>query len=200
MLRAWLKRMARGALIDPGEPTTSEGWDRYAREFNRRRGGHLGDEWNLPAALGVDLEPAEIVPYVMREIVEPFLGACDTMLEIGPGGGRWTAILLPRCRRLLAADTSATMLAMLRERFAGDERIEYVQLGGRDLGPVPEASVDAVFSFDVFVHLPQWDVFAYLREIHRVLRPGGDPPPRQRVLGPRLGELPRRDPLHGEPS
>jgi SAM-dependent methyltransferase len=65
------------------------------------------------------------------------------------------------------------MLAMLRERFAGDERLVCVALDGTGLGPVAAASVDAVFSFDVFVHLPPWDVFNYLGETRRVLRPGG---------------------------
>ena len=30
-----------------------------------------------------------------------------------------------------------------------------------------------MFSYDVFVHLAAWDTFNYLREIRRVLRPGG---------------------------
>ena len=52
-------------------------------------------------------------------------------------------------------------------------RLDCVELGGCGLGPVGDASADAVFSFDVFVHLPRRDTFNYLSEIRRVLRPGG---------------------------
>jgi len=169
MLRAWLKRLAGDG--DPNALTTSRGWERYAREH--AGGAPLGDEWNRPEAIGIDVAPDEIVPHLDREVFAPFLGTCETIVEIGPGGGRWTAILLPKCRRLIAADTSASMLAMLRRRFAGDARLVCVELDGLGLAPIADASADAVFSFDVFVHLPQWDVFNYLREIRRVLRPGG---------------------------
>jgi SAM-dependent methyltransferase len=169
VIRRWLRRLAGGG--DPNALTTSRGWERYAR---RHAGpAPLGDEWNLPEALGIDVAPDQIVPYLDRELFGPFLGTCDTIVEIGPGGGRWTAVRLPRCRRLVAADTSSAMLALLRRRFAGDARLECVALDGQGLAPVAAASADAVFSFDVFVHLPHWDAFNYLCEIRRVLRPGG---------------------------
>jgi cyclopropane fatty-acyl-phospholipid synthase-like methyltransferase len=38
---------------------------------------------------------------------------------------------------------------------------------------IAEASVDLVFTFDVFVHLEPEGIGAYLHEIERVLRPGG---------------------------
>lgn len=103
----------------------------------------------------------------------PFLGACDVILEIGPGAGRFTEVLLPRCNRLLAVDTSKTMLELLRERFPDDQRIEYHHSRGRGFEGVPNASVDAAFSYGVFVHLQHWDIFNYLLELSRVLRPGG---------------------------
>jgi ubiquinone/menaquinone biosynthesis C-methylase UbiE len=95
------------------------------------------------------------------------------LLEIGPGGGRFTEVLLPKCRQLIAIDTSKTMLDLLRRRFANEERIDYRESDGRGFAGVPDASVDAVFSYGVFVHLQHWDIFNYLVEINRVLRPGG---------------------------
>jgi SAM-dependent methyltransferase len=38
---------------------------------------------------------------------------------------------------------------------------------------VADASIDAVWSFDVFVHVAPLDQAGYLTEIARVLRPGG---------------------------
>ncbi|MDP9416565.1 MAG: class I SAM-dependent methyltransferase [Actinomycetota bacterium] len=95
------------------------------------------------------------------------------MLEIGPGGGRFTEILLPKCQKLVVVDTSPTMLESLRRRFEGEDRLE-IQLGdGRGLSQVSDESVDAAFSYDVFVHLQHWDIYNYLTELHRVLKPGG---------------------------
>ena len=38
---------------------------------------------------------------------------------------------------------------------------------------VPDASVDVVWSFDVFVHFAPLDTAGYMAEVARVLRPGG---------------------------
>jgi ubiquinone/menaquinone biosynthesis C-methylase UbiE len=150
----------------------AEGWETYARRH--RESERLGEEWNEPEAIGIDVAtPEEILPYLDRVVFSPFLGTCDVLLEIGPGGGRFTEILLPKCRRLIAVDTSETMLQLLQERFRGDERLEY-QLGdGHGLGGVASESVDAAFSYGVFVHLQHWDIFKYLTELERVLKPGG---------------------------
>jgi len=168
-MRGWLRRLAGDD--DPNALTTSRGWERYAQEHAGP--APLGDEWSDPAAIGMDVAADEMVAALDRDLFAPFLGTCDTIVELGPGGGRFTAVLLPTCRRLIAADTSETMLAMLRRRFAGDARLECIPLDGQGLGPIADASADAVFAFDVFVHLPHWDAFNYLREIRRVLRPGG---------------------------
>jgi ubiquinone/menaquinone biosynthesis C-methylase UbiE len=96
------------------------------------------------------------------------------MLEIGPGGGRFTEILLPKCDHLIAADTSPTMLDILRERFpSAGEKLQCMLLDGKGLSAVDDASVDAAFSYGVFVHLQHWDIFNYLCEFARVLKPGG---------------------------
>lgn len=168
--RHWL-RPAR-ETTSPKAATVAEGWDRYAR---RRRGEkRLGDEWNDPKEIGIDVEsPEEILPYLDRAVFSPFLGTTDVLLEIGPGGGRFTELLLPKCRRLIAVDTSSTMLELLRERFGADAPIEYRLGDGLGLGGVADSSVDAAFSYGVFVHLQHWDTYNYLRELHRVLKPGG---------------------------
>jgi SAM-dependent methyltransferase len=167
-----LHRARKAASAKPQPPTVAEGWDAYARGHRERE--RLGEEWNEPEVIGIDVAtPEEILPYLDRVVFAPFLGTCDILLEIGPGGGRFTEILLPKCRRLIAVDTSETMLELLRERFRGDERLEYHLGDGRGLGDVASASVDASFSYGVFVHLQHWDIFNYLTELERVLKPGG---------------------------
>jgi SAM-dependent methyltransferase len=167
----FLARAGPDALV--GDPTVAEGWERYARGHKGEAGKHLGDEWNSAEKLGVTVPAGEIPPYLDRQLFGPFLGEPEVILEIGAGGGRFTDVLMPRCRRLIATDTSPTMLEHLRRRFGHDGKLEVQLLDGRGLGATPDASVDAVFSYGVFVHLQHWDIFNYVRETARVLRPGG---------------------------
>jgi cyclopropane fatty-acyl-phospholipid synthase-like methyltransferase len=44
---------------------------------------------------------------------------------------------------------------------------------GASLSAVASSSVDAVWSFDVFVHIATREIRSYVAEIGRVLRPGG---------------------------
>ena len=150
--------------------TVAEGWEKYAKNFGT---GPLGDEWNRPYIEGLDMGPERFVAYLDETVFGPFLGDVGTLLEIGPGGGRFTEILLPRCDRLIAADTSRAMLDRIRQRFRGSNKIRFVHLDGKGLGEIGDSSTDAVFCYGVFVHLQHWDIYNYLAEIHRVLRPGG---------------------------
>lgn len=152
--------------------TVAEGWEHYARKRRAEQG--VGDVWSDPKKIGLDVaSPAEVVPYLDREVFTPFFGTCDVMLEIGPGGGRFTEVLLPKCRRLIAVDTSETMLDLLRRRFGEQASIDFHLSDGRGLTGVADGSVDAAFSYGVFVHLQHWDIYHYLAELQRVLKPGG---------------------------
>ena len=151
-------------------PTTVEGWEEYAKVHLAFGSGHLGDEWNDAAEIGIDCADGEIVGFLDDTLFGPFLGTVDVLLEIGPGGGRFTEVLLRRCRRLIALDTSPTMLELLRRRFRGTH-LEPLRFDGRRID-LPDGSVDAAFSYDVLVHLNHWEIFNLLRELRRVGRPG----------------------------
>lgn len=161
------------ALAAHRDNTVAEGWERIARHYTGDT-RQLGDAWHAPEVVGSDVPPSEFVWHLNETIFAPFLDSPGVLLEIGPGGGRFTEVLLPQCRELIAADTSRTMLRILRSRFEGGERQPRVlHLDGRGLMTLASESVDAVFSYDVFVHLEHWDFFRYLLEIRRVLRADG---------------------------
>jgi ubiquinone/menaquinone biosynthesis C-methylase UbiE len=70
-------------------------------------------------------------------------------------------------------DVSERALELTRERLGPNGDTEYVRSSGSTLPGVPDGSVDAIWSFDVFVHIAPRDVAGYLGEVARVLRPGG---------------------------
>ncbi len=130
------------------------GWDWSTR----------GEEWNA----SIEWKHALIEDVLMR-----WIPAGVAVLEIGPGAGRWTEVLASRAARLILVDVSERPLELCRQRFADASNITYVLSSGTDLPTVPDGSVDAIWSFDVFVHIAPRDQAAYLSEIARVLAPGG---------------------------
>jgi ubiquinone/menaquinone biosynthesis C-methylase UbiE len=123
-----------------------------------------GEEWTLST---------EWKQALIDDVLLARISAGGVVLEIGPGAARWSAALHPRARRLILVDVSDRPLALCRERFAAAENIEYVLSSGNDLPGVADSSVDAIWSFDVFVHIAPMDQAGYLSEIARVLAPGG---------------------------
>ena len=110
---------------------------------------------------------------LIDEVLLPNLGIGQDLIEIGPGAGRWTAVLQSRARTLTLVDISPACLDICRQQFVGAANMRYVLSSGSNLVGVPDESIDFIWSFDVFVHISPVDTEGYLREFRRVLRPGG---------------------------
>ena len=89
------------------------------------------------------------------------------ILEIGTGTGGMLRTLLDRGYRARGVELNPDLIAESR-RWYGDLPIQ--QVSSVEL-PFPPESFDIVLSFDVLEHIRDSD--AHLREVHRVLRPGG---------------------------
>jgi SAM-dependent methyltransferase len=96
----------------------------------------------------------------------------DDPLELGPGPGRTTELLLDRASRLTALEIDPAAAARLRDRL-GDSRLTVVE-GDATAMPFPTGRFSAVVALTMLHHLPtpaaQDRLFA---EVARVLRPGG---------------------------
>lgn len=90
-----------------------------------------------------------------------------TILDVGGGTGQVGDALRTECARYVVADQSPGMLAQTRSRRPW---IHAVKASGERL-PVRTASVDRVVMVDALHHVR--DQAACLREVARVLRPGG---------------------------
>jgi SAM-dependent methyltransferase len=123
-----------------------------------------GEEWN-----GSDASKMSVVSCVLR----PLVPSNSRIVEIGPGGGRWTEYLLERAKNYIGIDISSTCVAHCEKRFAHDSHARFDVGSGRDLRGVENASVDVIWSVDVFVHINLAEAESYAREFVRVLVPGG---------------------------
>jgi ubiquinone/menaquinone biosynthesis C-methylase UbiE len=141
------------------------------REANRAMWGWHdwskgGDEWSNESF--PDWKKS-FIDNVMR----PFIGDQDTVLEIGPGSGRWSEHLVARSGRTILVDVTPECIDLCRKRFGTGGKVEYYVNDGRSLADIPSGSIDKIWSFDVFVHILAIDIDAYIGEAARVLVPGG---------------------------
>jgi ubiquinone/menaquinone biosynthesis C-methylase UbiE len=97
----------------------------------------------------------------------------DTILEVAPGYGRWTAFLKNFCKRLIIVDLSESCISRCRERFADCSHVSYFVNDGKSLEMVTDSSVDFIFSFDSLVHAEDAVLKAYAAEFAKKLRPNG---------------------------
>jgi SAM-dependent methyltransferase len=102
------------------------------------------------------------------------LRASDDVVEIGCGVGRITRVLAARAESVRALDVSGRMIELARQHNGELVNVEWIHGDGASLTGVETESADVCFSHVVFQHIPDPAItLAYVREIGRVLRPGG---------------------------
>jgi ubiquinone/menaquinone biosynthesis C-methylase UbiE len=131
-----------------------------------------GDEWSGMAAYCGQPYP-EWKAALVDTFLLPDLTATSDVLEVAPGHGRWSSMLVGTVRSLTLVDLSQSCIDACRERFADASNVTYIVNDGTSLFGVADESIDFVWSFDSFVHMERDVIASYLREFARVLRPGG---------------------------
>ena len=97
----------------------------------------------------------------------------DRVFELGCGVGRIGRELAGEVAAWHGLDISENMLEVARDRLAGRGEVHLHALHGPRLDALPDASLDKGYSVAVFIHMDKEDMVLYLREVARVLRPGG---------------------------
>lgn len=96
-----------------------------------------------------------------------------TMVEIGCGVGRMTRMLAALFGTVIAVDVSAEMIAKAETKLSNLPNVLWIVNDGQSLASVATCSVDFVFSFIVFQHIPSKSIIqGYFRDAYRVLKPG----------------------------
>lgn len=102
-----------------------------------------------------------------QAVLAHFAGPRRRILDVGGGYGR-LAGPLSRHHDVVLCDVSREMLDEARGRWPG---LELVEADAREL-PFADGEFDAALAIDLFPHLPKLE--EGLRELVRVVRPGGD--------------------------
>lgn len=139
------------SILDERRSRSAAFFATAAGEWDRMRGELLGRRLDLLALLGL-------------------LDERWSVADLGCGTGQVSAALAPFVREVLAIDASAAMLAAARERLAVHQNVQ-LRSGELEALPIPDLYCDAAILFLVLHYLP--DPLAALREVVRILKPGG---------------------------
>ncbi len=116
-----------------------------------------------------ETEPGIVAIHRKRyEFAAPLCDGKD-VLDAGCGVGYGAEVLATRARRVVGVDLDAEAIAYARRRY-GAPNVEFVQ-GDLLALELPDGDFDVVCSFETIEHVPDHE--RYLREVRRVLRPGG---------------------------
>ena len=126
-------------------------------------------------AIASDASPNTMI---FRPYVDRMLGLYDrpTLLEAGCGLGQWLYYALEKSDgRVIGLDLTEETLKRVRasktlEGF--EDRVDFV-VGDMRRMPIPNESVDLIFSFGVIEHVLPHDSQKTVGEFFRVLKPGG---------------------------
>jgi len=149
-------------------------WDQRARENARYYVDTSRTDWTDETFFA----SGELA--VRKEILSDLVNICQgkdpaqmRILEIGCGAGRLTRALSNVFGEIHAVDVSGEMIARARVALQDRPRVKFYQNNGCDLTVVPPLEFDFAYSSHVFQHIPSRDVIdSYVREVHRLLRPG----------------------------
>jgi cyclopropane fatty-acyl-phospholipid synthase-like methyltransferase len=120
---------------------------------------------------------ADVVRALETELKRLRLGAVPgarRALEIGCGPGRLMRPMARHFDEIHGVDISDEMVRRAERNLASTPNAHPRHATGSDLSAFADGYFDFVYSYAVFQHIPSREVvFGYLREVARVLKPGG---------------------------
>lgn len=167
-------------------PTLEWNKTKWAKSLKRKQkkgnDAFYGQHWGDPGITGLryllyKLRRGKKLPgnlsKVVKKYITPYVGPDSVVLEIGPGGGRWTQYMLGAARIFLV-ELTPEFFPCLEERFPEHkDKFVFYRTSGYEMNGIAPGSVDFVFTFGTFVHIDPEGINRYLAEIKNVMKPGG---------------------------
>lgn len=151
-----------------------EDWNRRAKEdahYYVAFGRHEQDEDEFLATA------SDVLRGLERELKRGLPGTnprARRALEIGCGPGRLMKPLSRQFGEIHGVDVSDEMIALAKQRLRDIPHAHPHTGSGADLRQFADDSIDFIYSYAVFQHIPSKEVvFSYLADAARVLKPGG---------------------------
>src|ERR1700686_285893 len=132
----------------------------------------IWENWNWDGG-GEEWTPSpewkeSLINNVLRQYIRPG----GHILEIGPGAGRWTGVLVEMAGTFTAVDLAQSCIRICRQQYGDKSGTTFLVGNGQDLAGISDASIDSIWSFDVFVHINVGETIRYVNEFKRVMRSG----------------------------
>jgi SAM-dependent methyltransferase len=102
------------------------------------------------------------------DLIRPLLGTGTRLLELGCGDAAFSFNVAPAVARVYGLDVTDSLVDFAR----APANFQFLRTGGTDI-PLPDRSVHLAYSNQLMEHLHPDDAEAQLREVRRVLTPGG---------------------------
>ena len=97
----------------------------------------------------------------------------DVVLDLGSGCGFVARVVAPLCRQLYCVDISSEFLRFAQDELCQFKNVAFHRMPFADLHYLDDKQITKGYANAVFIHFNFFDVVLYLREIYRVLTPGG---------------------------
>jgi SAM-dependent methyltransferase len=104
----------------------------------------------------------------LLRLVRPYLTPATVFLEMGAGDCALPRLMAPLVRKAYGLEVSQELTSKLPET----DEFELLISKNCEV-PLPDNTVDLAFSYQVIEHIHPEDVVEQLKEIYRVLKPGG---------------------------
>ena len=111
--------------------------------------------------------------WVLNLLPSGFLNKQTTILEIGCGSGNWIKAVAPMVKMIHGVDISLPALQIAEKQLADVKNISLTQCDGATLKTFGDKTIDLVYSFWTFQHIPRAVTESYLKEAYRVLKDDG---------------------------
>lgn len=97
----------------------------------------------------------------------------SNIIELACGHGRHLPYYYDSAHSIILIDVNPSNIIFCKKRFPNLPKINFYVNSGSDFSQIPSCSITSIFCYDSMVHFDLRDVFSYIVDAHRVLKPGG---------------------------